>query len=168
MPPIKTAIGTSMSDGILGSFRFASKISTLVRFHQSYIPIFGVPRIFGNEKDRVAWFDGYTRVTRRFLGHLYFRDTYRRAPTPPGLSIYPRGPHTCFRLSRYFFNTEYATREMRRRLLTDTVARQTLTVSSKRVSAQRKRTDLGTWVEPLAGAQQPNLITLSSKLLRLL
>ena len=52
---------------------------------------FWVPRIFRNEEDEVPWFYGYTRVTRGFLGHLYFRHTYKRPPYPTRPVQYPRG-----------------------------------------------------------------------------
>ena len=41
--------------------------------------VFLFPRIFGDEKKAVPWFDGYTRVTSRFWGHLYFRHTRKAA-----------------------------------------------------------------------------------------
>jgi hypothetical protein len=43
-------------------------------------------------KQGVVCFYGYTRMTGRFQGHLYFTHTYEPSRAPPGLSIYPGAP----------------------------------------------------------------------------
>jgi len=39
----------------------------------------------------VPWFYGYTRMTRHFSGHLYFRHTYKRPAPGGGMSNTPGG-----------------------------------------------------------------------------
>jgi transposase len=69
----KTAEQTHLPSSLAAKQPLPIETCGPARLHHSNIAVFWGSRIFGNEKDGVPWFDGYTRVTRQFLGRSIFQ-----------------------------------------------------------------------------------------------